>query len=250
MKSERKRFPYLILAGAMLITSIIFLGTVTGTMAKYTSTATGSDSNNAAKWSFIVGDAALDQTETEIATASAATFHFGMFDYEWDTADYAAEEDVDLDYDNGPLAPGTMGGYVLKLNNNSEVNAEYSLAFEATYDNLPDGVTSIPLEYTTEYYETATEADWTSDISDLNLTDQSILMDGDALDRDVYQTTIYWRWSYEPDTTGLTAEEAAAAIADRDLIDTKLGIAAAQAVDAESLPTVTITANLTVTQVD
>lgn len=148
-------------------------------------------------------------------TQIGETLTFNLFDY--------TDANVDVDGKNNNenvIAPGTTGSFELKLENVSEVNAKYTIALTETNND------NIPVQYSvdgTTWKDSVAELDMSS------LTDVSINMGASA------SKTVYWRWVFEGTTSG-------AHVGQTDTSDTALGIAGT----AE----VTITATITVTQVD
>ena len=208
MKKNRTLRVSALLLALTLITTC-FVG---GTFAKYTSSTTGSDDATVAKWSFHVGS-------TEFATTDPTTFAFNLFDTIRDTV--GDENDVVA----GKIAPGTAGQFRMAIRNTSEVNAKYTVALTET------NASNVPLQYSVN------GTDWKDSIAGLSmdaLTDKSLqhgLVD---------LVTVYWRWVFDENVTGVTAHAG-----QTDVTDTALGIAA-----QTDAPTVIITAKLTATQVD
>ena len=201
-----------------LFVSVIALLLVAGTYAKYTSSATGSDTATVAKWDIKAG---VKDNELSI-TGSNATVTFNLFETILDE-DGTTENDVVKD-ENGKvvkIAPGTSGIFELSIVNDSEVNTEYSITFEIDDSKLPEG-TSLPLEFKVG------DGNWTSSLSEVSTT--SLGMD-DKDTIDVHEGSaivkVQWRWVYES-ITG-------------DSNDTTLGINA---------PEIEVNATLTVSQVD
>lgn len=205
--------------GGLLMAVVMTAYSVSGTYAKYTSTFTGSDSARVAKWAFSINDTA----------ATTNQMSFDLFKTINDTLDGNSETDVakkgetinGTEITDNLIAPGTKGSFAIKLQNNSEVNAKYSiaLAIAKTDEN-------IPLEFCTTACDS--EDNWESDITKLNITDVAMNMGADAT------TTIQWRWVFERGT----GDE----IATNDVSDTTLG--------AKGTDTITVTATVTATQVD
>ena len=211
MKKNRTLRVSALLLALTLITTC-FVG---GTFAKYTSSTTGNDTATVAKWSFKVND-------DEFAVDPAATLTFDLFKTILDTGS-AAENDVK----NGQLiAPGTPGSFDLVVKNESEVNAKFTVALEEANNN------NIPLQYSVDNGTT-----WKDSIADLTMTD---LTDKDIAMGDEVTVTVLWRWVFEGTTSGAHAGQT-------DATDTALGI---YAQNTAAVPTVTITATLTATQVD
>jgi len=203
MKSKLMRAATLLMV-LTLMTSC-FVGS---TFAKYTSTATGNDTATVAKWSIEVNDAqiALADTQNDAVT-------FNLFDT-INEEDTTSEED---DVKDTLIAPGTGGQFNLKVENLSEVTADYEITL------AHENTSNIPLEYK------LADGSWSSDID-------SLIINGDelAMENGTATKTVYWRWQYN-DVAGLKD----------DSTDTKLGIAAQTAA-----PTVKVTATIKVWQVD
>ena len=135
MNKTRKSSMMVRLVAVLAVTMMFTMCFVGGTFAKYTSSATGNDNANVAKWDIRVNGANITTSDT---------FTFDLFNTVNDTKDNNAETDM---APNGGtiIAPGTTGKFTINLQNLSEVNAEYS-----------------------------TEYNWTTDISTLNRTNCQI----------------------------------------------------------------------------
>lgn len=182
MKSKLMRAATLLMV-LTLMTSC-FVGS---TFAKYTSTATASDTATVAQWS-------IEYNDTQIATTEAPTITFNLFDtvYEADTT--TAEEHVS----NNLIAPGTGGSFAMTIENLSEVDAKYSITMTET-------ATIAPLQFT---LDPSSEDNWKENLADLNMSEVAIAkLSGSATH------TVYWRWRFEVSDSQNTA-------------DTALGIAA------------------------
>lgn len=212
MKNDRiTRFAILILALTMITLMI-----VSGTFAKYTSSATGSDTATVAKWSIKVGSG----DGIEIA-GSSSTVSFDLFSTikdedggsEADVAGKASGTAVGSTSATAKIiAPGTSGSFDIIVKNESEVNATYSIAFESNN-------TSIPIEFSTD------GTTWKSTLSEANVTNAAINMNSAAQTK-----TVYWRWAYDVSAA-------------RDTADTNLGVAA-----QTSPASVTLSATISATQ--
>lgn len=211
MKKNRTLRVSALLLALTLITTC-FVG---GTFAKYTSSTTGSGTATVAKWSFKVNG-------TEFATTTPATLTFDLFKTINDTGNTADEGDVA----DAKIAPGTSGSFALKVKNESEVNATYTVALTETANT-----SDVPLQYSVN------GTDWKDSIAGLTmdaLTDQAIAQGAEKT------VTVYWRWVFDENVVSETVHAG-----QTDVTDTALGIAAQTAA-----PVVTITATLTATQVD
>lgn len=172
----------------VLFVTILAIILVSGTYAKYTTSATGSDTATVAKWSIKLGD-------EDIAKSTEKTFAIDLFSTITNT-DGSEEKNVKKT-DGSLIAPGTMGSFtLLSLKNESEVNAKYSV----TYTLLNES--GVPLEFTTNKDD---ESSWKSDITAVNVSNEALAMDATAT-----TATVYWRWAFTKDTA-------------RDTSDTTLG---------------------------
>lgn len=176
-------------ASFTLLITIIALILVAGTYAKYTSSASGSDTATVAKWDIKAG---ASGSEVSI-TGSNSTVTFNLFDTILDGDETSDKNENDVRA--GMIAPGTRGKFNLSVKNDSEVNAEYTVNFELADTTLPEGAT-LPLEFKVN------NSDWTSSLNNVPTTTLAMGTSDIA--------TIQWRWAYES-TTG-------------DANDTTLGI--------------------------
>ena len=207
---------FLRIASVLLIAVLLTTCVISGTFAKYISSATGSDTATVAKWSFQVSD------EEIAVTGNDAEVAFDLFTTIKDTAG-AAEDDVAA---SKKIAPGTTGSFGLKVQNTSEVTAKYTIALTEVNNS------NIPLQYSVD------GTTWKDSIAELSLaalTDKELAIGAEAVTH-----TVYWKWVFD----GASAD--APVHADQtDVTDTALGIAA-----QGTAPQVSITATITATQVD
>lgn len=210
-------------AMAVLVATMLSACMVGGTFAKYTSSASGSDTATVAKWEINVsntnGDNKVDITENPAIT-------FDLFKTVNNTGNTVAEGNVAVatGTDTHLIAPGTAGSFALRIENASEVKAKYSIELTETANT-----SNVPLQYSVN------GTTWKDSIDELEmgaLTDVSI--DMNAIDT----KTVYWRWVFEGTTDSGHAGQT-------DATDTALGVAA-----QDTAPQVTITAKVTATQVD
>ena len=216
MKTNMKKIAIVALVAIIAVGSYF----VSGTYAKYTSQVSGNNSANVAKWSFVVNNKSFTTAES-----LEQAYTFDLFKTILDTKTSADETDVD----DNLIAPGTKGEITLKIDNTSEVNATYAIAFNAT------NASNIPLEYSID------GTTWVSDIESLNIaaseaeTTSTVL----AMKTGTVSKTIQWRWAFVgTDSANYTTTQT-------DATDTALGFAA-----NTIRPTVAVTATVTLTQVD
>ncbi|RHS87841.1 hypothetical protein [Clostridium sp. AM42-4] len=213
-------------ASALAVVTLLSTSVISGTLAKYTSTASSTATATVAKWSFKVGAGGTNVTATNDITGTNP-FTFDLFGSIKDTGGTEKETDVTDVTGKHIIAPGTSGQITLALENDSQVNAGYTIKF---IENNKD---EIPLQYaimdgTGAEYSKLT---WTKKIGDLNKTVASL---GTGSENNKASYTVYWKWDYT-DSTGAT----------RDSSDTTLGVGA-----QKDAATATITATVTATQVD
>ena len=159
----------------ILLITMIAMIFVSNTYAKYTSSATGTDTATVAKWSF-------DVNSSDIATTE--TFTFNLFETINDT-DGTAEDNVSA----GLIAPGTQGSFALDLKNNSQVNAQYEIDYTVTNDN------NIPIQYSVDGGST-----WTTSLSDVAASTDTVLNVGS----DTKTVNVQWKWVFDGDDSADT----------------------------------------------
>lgn len=167
-----------------LLIAVIALVLVSGTYAKYTSSASGSDTARVAKWSFIVGG-------NDIVAEN--TFTFDLFKTIKDT-DGKDETDVVSANADRVIAPGTSGSFDLVLENKSETSAKYSVTYTVT------NTESIPVQFSVN------GTDWKDNIEELNISTSATDTKLDA-NNGTKTITIQWRWAYENTKENATTEE-------------------------------------------
>lgn len=180
MNKVKKSNAMIRLVVALAIVMMFTLCFVGGTFAKYTSTGTGSDSTNVAKWSFKVGG-------TDIATATE-NFTFELFKDVKDSNGTNPETEIKL-ADGSIIAPGTSGSFALVLKNESEVTAQYAIDYTVTNDN------TIPVKFSVDGGNT-----WTADLVDVVADDATKLAVGSEK-----TITVQWMWDFNGNDTTDTA---------------------------------------------
>lgn len=161
-----------------LLIAMIALVLVSGTYAKYTSSASGSSTARVAKWSFIVGG-------NDIVAEN--TFTFDLFKTIKDT-DGKDETDVISANADRVIAPGTSGSFDLVLENKSETSAKYSVTYTVT------NTESIPVQFSVN------GTDWKDNIEELNISASDTETKLEA-NNEPKTITIQWKWAYDGDDT-------------------------------------------------
>lgn len=187
MKKQRRNTTMATVILLMLLVSIATTILLGRTFAKYTSSATGTDTATVAKWSFKVGN-------KEIATTAAQTIDINLFSTIKDSDLTSDEEHVA----SGKIAPGTSGSFDLTVENSSEVAAKYAISLEIT-----EG-TSLPIKYAVKTDGTQpAESDWKDTIDSVSETEIAVGGTGDV--------KVYWKWAFDGDDTaiGIAARESA-----------------------------------------
>lgn len=204
------------IAAGVMTAALLSTCAISSTFAKYTSESTGTATARVAKWDILFGE----------ETAMSKKFTFDLYSTLYDTTANSAETDVKTGDDVTRIAPGTQGSFAVKIRNNSEVTAKYTVSFAIGYtDDTANTETvknvTIPLRFSTDG-----STNWTTDIATLNIADTAAVKLG-MTDSDKSATcTVYWKWDYENSN---------------DANDTILGTAGAE---------IQITATVTATQVD
>ena len=159
---------------ALLLTMIAVI-LVSGTYAKYTSTASGTNATVVAKWSFMANG--KDMTTLE----NNEEIEFDLFNTIYDSNGTDKETDVE----DGLIAPGTSGSFEFVLQNTSDVTTQYAIDFEVEDEN------DIPIQYSLN------GNDWYSEISDIDIrkSDDTIL----AIGSGEKSITIKWKWAFDGD---------------------------------------------------
>ncbi|MBR1802460.1 MAG: hypothetical protein IJ777_00560 [Clostridia bacterium] len=179
----------------VLLITIVAIVLVSGTYARYTSTASGTDTATVAKWSFKVGG-------TDIAGTTEKTgMTFDIFSTLKGADATTAEANVKTK-DGSMIAPGTGGSFKIALENTSDVTAEYRVVY-----TIEKNTDNIPLEFSKD------GSTWSKNISSITQDYTEI-----AIGAKADTTTVYWRWSFEgSDSTDYKTTQT-------DETDTTLGI--------------------------
>ncbi len=182
-RSQRRSSMMVRLVAVLAVTMMFTMCFVGGTFAKYTSSATGTDSAQVAKWDIKVGS-------TNIVTSDV--FYFDLFSTVKDSN--GTDNETDMSPADGTIiAPGTSGKFDIVITNDSQVNATYNIDYTVTNTN------GIPVQFSTD------GSTWKTNINDLDVsTNAPINM------RAQETVTVYWKWDYSVDV-------------DHDTADTNLG---------------------------
>lgn len=196
----------------LVLLTVISMGNVAGTYAKYTSKETATDTARVAKW--------------DVKFGNDTTFKFNLFDTILDSNGSAETDVKDGKPNENIIAPGTKGAFSIDVTNNSEVTADLFVSLKETTTS------GIPLQYRVVYNGTA--GDWKTSIADVELPANTTLPFGTTGNTGTIK--IEWQWLYEKgdDQTAIDAN---------DVADTTLG-------EASTPATVTIEATLRATQRD
>ena len=164
------------IASVLLVAVLLSTCAIAGTFAKYTTETSAVASAKVAKWDFDF--AGLDD--------SSKTFVFDLFKNVKDE-DGTQEDHVKVGDGVNIIAPGTSGSFQIDLKNNSEVAAEYTIAF--AIDKA-----GVPLKF-----KVNGTGDWADTIE--NVTAEVITMGGTAT------LTVEWIWAFEGDHNSLGTAE-------------------------------------------
>ena len=172
-KSQRRSSMMVRLAAMLVVVMMFTMCMVSGTFAKYVSSATGTDSATVAKWDIKVNSENIATTET---------FTFDLFKTITDSDLSSPEADMDS-VDGTIIAPGTSGKFDIVIKNDSQVNATYAIDYSVTNTD------SIPVRFSVN------GTDWKTDINDLDVTGVAINMGGTTT------VTVQWKWIFGGDDT-------------------------------------------------
>ena len=167
------------IASVLLVAVLLSTCVISGTFAKYTSSATGEDTARVAKWDFKINGATAN---------SSNTFEFDLFKTINDTKDGATEADINP-ADGTIIAPGTKGSFDIVLKNDSEVTAEYTIDYTVT------NTANIPVKFSLN------GTDWKDSIDDLDVKTAKTVAIG-ATEETI---TVYWQWAFNGDDAKDTA---------------------------------------------
>ena len=170
-RSQRRSSMMVRLVAVLAVVMMFTMCFVGGTFAKYTSSATGTDSATVAKWSFKVG-------ETDIATTD--TFTFDLFKTIKDSDGINNETEMNP-VDGSIIAPGTQGSFDLVLTNASQVTAQYAIDYTVTNNN------DIPVKFSVDGGTT-----WTNDLADVPASDSTKL----AANSGTTTIKVQWKWDF------------------------------------------------------
>lgn len=237
------------IASVLLVVVLLTTSIISGTLAKYTSLASGTANARVAKWSIKIEDA-------DIAAANTESFTFNLFDTivdsvtvnngtistssESDVATAASGENYKI------IAPGTGGYFQIDIENASEVTAKYSIDWTLTNSM------NIPVMFSLD------NQTWYKSIDQLNTNTNTNTTINFGTSGNTALVTIYWKWAFENNEYYTDTSSSMATTADD--YDSYLGqLAAAATTDINgswatsnegAMPILCVTANVTVTQVD
>lgn len=164
-----------------MFVAILSLTLVSGTMARYTSTVTGSDTVTVAKWAWTLKNG----TNVDLA---GGTYTFGLFDTIKDTGG-VDEEDVK----EGLIAPGTEGQFTITFNNKSEVTAKVFVSFTSNEAVLP-------------ILYSLNGTNWVGTIAELN-DDAEVNGVEVEMETGTYEQVIYWKWAFDETSDGWDSQK-------------------------------------------
>ncbi len=184
MKKTRNIFIF-----ALVLLSVVSMGSVAGTYAKYTSNSAFTDQARVAKWDIKLNNAKMTQN-----------FAIDLFKTVNKDTDGSDETDVKEGTDADKIiAPGTQGEFAFDIQNDSEVNA--NVKFDWTGSNND---ANIPIQFRVTYTldsATPVSTNWVNDIADVKLPDDLSLGMGKNCN-----IKVEWKWVYEVDDAGNTTD--------------------------------------------
>ena len=212
MKNENKLSKFVVFVIFVTIVALILLSS---TYARYTTTVTGSDTATVAKWQVKLND--VDVTSQSEITTFDLFSATGVYDLKGlgnDLSSATAAIDDEVVKSGTKIAPGTWGKVDFKVENLSEVSADYAV----TINTL---TTTLPLQFSTDG-KTWVDASEISTAVPYELGTGTIAIEGEE-----QTVSLYWKWDFESGA---------------DSTDTDLG--------AAGTATCAVTAGVVFTQVD
>ena len=169
--------------GYVLVIVAITLIILSATYARYVTNVTGSATATAAKWSFTVKHGS--NTTIDIDLAETTPTYVNMAE--------------------GVIAPGATGSFVLTINaGDSEVSVGYEVSLALAAD-CPAGL------------KLYSDSSYTTGLS----SKSGVIAYEDGVTNKEENITVYWKWDYLPDVSGIVdPDEAANAINDANDDDT------------------------------
>lgn len=192
---------------ALTLLSVISMGSVANTYAKYTSSETDTDTARVAKW--------------DVKFGSDSRLTFNLFDTILDTDDSNETDVKDGKPTENIIAPGTKGEFSIDIANRSEVNADLFTSFKET------NTENIPLQYKITYVHNGvekTDGIWHDSIDDITINND-VYLPFDGVNTATLK--VEWQWPYEKG-------EDEATIAANDQKDKELGEAGTATVAIEA----------------
>ena len=155
-----------------MFVAILSLTLVSGTMARYTSSVSATDTAKAAKWAFVVN-------EEDVVNETAEVFTIDLFKATeiYNVGTSTNDENVKDGTTVAIIAPGTQGKFAIEITNESEVSAKYTIQLEEV------GTSNIPLEYSSD------GSTWNSS---LTAVVGELLLTGEMTKTE----TLQWRWAF------------------------------------------------------
>ncbi len=172
--NNKRRNPMMVrLLAVIAVTMMFTMCFVGGTFAKYTSSATGTDSATVARWDIKVNSANIAITDT---------FTFDLFKTITDSDQTSPENDMNP-VDGSIIAPGTSGKFDIVIKNDSQVNATYAIDYSVT------NTKNIPVQFSID------GTTWKTDINDLDVAGVAINIGEEKT------VTVQWKWIFDGDDT-------------------------------------------------
>lgn len=185
MKSNNKTGK---LVAILLLLTMIALVLLSGTYAKYTTSASGTDTATVAKWAIELNGSPLeDKVSFDLFGAS------GVYELK-DVTDFTANGVVDEDVvkTGKKVAPGTWGKVDFEVTNKSDVRAEFSI-------NLTQLNTTLPLKFSVDGSEWTKASEITAtELAPYKLGGQTLEIGSTTEQKST--VSLYWKWDFEDGT--------------------------------------------------
>lgn len=223
-----KKNNFMRIASVLMVLTLLSTCAISGTFAKYVTSADATDSAHVAKWGVKI-------------TANGSTFATSY--------DNTNAPSVKAEGSYNVVAPGTSGEMVkMTLTGKPEVDVKVTYEAELTLTNWNDGYCPLVITVNTkDFYINSTDIETPGDlqaavVEEINKYSKEYDVNTNLSTVGNNSLAISWKWYYEAGTAGnpLSAYQ-------NDTQDTVLGDAAAT---GTAIPTITLKVTTTVTQVD
>lgn len=135
-------------ASGLLVATLLTTSVISGTFAKYTSSASGKDTARVAKWEITYKDNSTNGGDAVNLVGSPTNLKVSLFDYTDGNVDVVGKDGKKI------VAPGTAGSFSFTIESKSEVSANTVVTLKET------NTSNIPIEYGLKSADTDAPTTW------------------------------------------------------------------------------------------